>query len=320
MMTIFGAVLILSAFCSPPATQVEMCFAVRDVDHNPIKDADICIFTKDRMLMPYQDPAKIRITCRTDSNGTVSKRLPCWDGYVDCHVVADGYYKESLTDIFFKSTYDKLRNRVVYSETSKNVSVCLMQIKNPVPLYAYRGGRRYLQFGKKECMVGYDLKMRDCLPPEGKGVTADFFVHHQVIQTNGLMQCVAELTFPKGGGAYVVQKGDEASRPLVYQANTNALYETRFQVSCPQNGEERRSANPGVILTRNEALVIRSRVELSAAGDVVSANYSKIYGPFTIVRTLEFGQSCFNPRVNDVNLEFDIHKNLTGKTLGVYYP
>ena len=45
-------------------------------------------------------------------------------------------------------------------------------------------------------------------------------------------------------------------------------------------------------------------------GNIVDCNYSKLCGPLKIRKFLSFGKICFNPNVNDVNLEDDAERNL----------
>ena len=66
-------------------------------------------------------------------------------------------------------------------------------------------------------------------------------------------------------------------------------------------------------MSDDEYLVIRSRSVVSPRGELLSCNYSKIYGPISCGGALCFEEMFFNPKVNDRNLEFDPQHNLKKK-------
>ena len=66
----------------------------------------------------------------------------------------------------------------------------------------------------------------------------------------------------------------------------------------------------GPVITKDEYMVVRSRVKYGDSGNVISANYSKIIGPAFFSGGVNFTESVFNPRPNDTNLEFDPARNL----------
>ena len=57
-------------------------------------------------------------------------------------------------------------------------------------------------------------------------------------------------------------------------------------------------------------MVLKTRAVTNEVGEVVNCNYSKIYGPMTIVREMFFDTMVFNPTPNDPNLESATRRNL----------
>ncbi len=317
-MLIFLMSLIHSAY----SELVRMDFEVKDVDGKPIAGAVIRISTSKRLTLPYQKPEKKNFLCTTGKDGAVTERFFCWDGCVNCYVSADGFYSEDIKDIFFKSNFNRETGRTEFSEDCKKVTVQLKPVKVPIPMFAYRpSGKRWLlgEVEKNTC-VGFDLMKGDWLPPRGNGELADFYVDHSVAVTNGIRSCTARLSFPPGGGAYIVKGVRNSSHQIVYCADTSMAHQTVLQSSeCRSRNEKIYSAQNN-LLARDDTLVIRCRVVRDAQGNVVSENYAKIYGPMSIAGVFEIGQICFNPNVNDTNLEFDTHKNLADKNIGTFYP
>lgn len=310
--------LMLAVFQEGRSERVCMDVNVHDTEGRPVKGAAVRLSTNDRQTMPYQKPSRQKLSGTTDSEGRMTKRFHCWDGHVNCYVSADGYYQERIIDIFFKSSFNRDTSTTDFLEDHKTIEVCLKPKINPIGLYAYRPDYRCWNLGDETSCCGYDLRLGDWLPPRGKGETADFYVHHSATVSNGVHISKARITFGQGGGAYVV-KGAGALRPIVYRADTNCVFQASFETTTSRRESDKWPVS-GAFLSQYDALVIRSRVVVDSHGKIVSANYSKIYGPFSVNEIFSFGQTCFNPTKNDTNLEFDTRRNLSGNTVGIYYP
>ncbi len=78
--------------------------------------------------------------------------------------------------------------------------------------------------------------------------------------------------------------------------------------------------SPGNVVnqfSKDSGLFLRLRTKLDENGEVVRANYAKLYGDPTFSWNIRTGEGAihfryvyFNPEVNDRNLEFDTDKNL----------
>lgn len=302
------------------AQWVCMQFSIKDQDGRPVESASITVETAEKRTLPYASKKFKTMIIRTDKKGLASERFMCWDGHVIVSVEASGYYGKTLRDLSFKTNYDMRARETVFLEKEKKVDICLQARKNPVPLYSYRGLNRVWSFGKKESVAGYDLKIGDWVHPRGRGEVADFFIRHEMIPTNGTYRCVASLTFAQGCGAYVTGTACQKSTPLIYEAETNKLLQTEFCVVQIWDASGRTMLSGDKLLADKEVLVIRSRAKIDETGNVIEANYSKVYGPFSIAGIFEFRQSFFNPRINDANLELDVGRNLSGERSGEFCP
>lgn len=179
------------------------------------------------------------------------------------------------------------------------IPVVLKRIRNPVDMILKFAHMRIPQFNEP---LGFDLEKHDWVTPNGKGEVSDMRVRFETIsETSPFRKLVVE--FPGDmNGAYVRKKDGYSILKSDYNAMTNMSYEARID-----NGDGKRGPTH-VLLGGDDYLVFRVRSKVNAEGNLISAFYGKIYGPFdyfvssrTSMRLITF----FNPVENDTNLEFD---------------
>ena len=73
---------------------------------------------------------------------------------------------------------------------------------------------------------------------------------------------------------------------------------------------------PLPLLDKNSHIVLRTRVKYDDNGNMISANYSRILGEFSVLPSVSVAESIFNPVPNDTNLEFDPERNLYQGKIG----
>ena len=99
------------------------------------------------------------------------------------------------------------------------------------------------------------------------------------------------IEFSDGAGGYLRKQTGHDGFPTVCAADTNAVYQARFpSISDAAVSNSREGVNKTVIVKGDEFLVMRTRVSLDADGQVKSANYSKIIGPFSLGLNFTFGK------------------------------
>ena len=66
-------------------------------------------------------------------------------------------------------------------------------------------------------------------------------------------------------------------------------------------------------MTKEDYLILRTRTKVDSDGNLISAHYSKVYGPIYVEGIFYFRSYAFNPNENDTNLESDPERNLVPK-------
>ncbi len=209
-------------------------------------------------------------------------------------------------------------------------SVCLTPKHNPQPMYAHyfeddvflpirntivatNNGIEVVQydpvdFDMKECLVICTKPDYDYHVHGSTGKNSDFCIERSRVLTNGVKTIHGSIAFAPGCGAYVTQLPGDGHYPLIYEADTNATFLSRipFEYSIV-SGEVVQASQ---LLSKDECMVLKTRTVTNETGEVVSCNYSKIYGPMSVDRRMRFDSLVFNPNPNDPNLEFNGTNNL----------
>ena len=219
---------------------------------------------------------------------------------------------------------------VTYTNNVISRSVCLTPKHNPQPMYAY-GECEGVFLPKKAPVVlttnglevtryePVDFDMKDglvvCSEPDydywvhgPTGKDSDFRIERYRVLTNGVKTIHGTVAFAPGCGAYITQLPGGGHYPLIYEADTNATFLSRipFEYSIV-SGEVVQASQ---LLSKDECMVLKTRAVTNEVGEVVSCNYSKIYGPMSVDRRMRFDTLVFNPTPNDPNLEFNCTNNL----------
>ena len=229
-----------------------------------------------------------------------------------------------------------------YTNTVIHRSVCLTPKHNPQPMYAYDIERgiylpmerertsitnghevtRYktLDFDMKECqllpitnqyaylandpVLGY-LAVQET---NSLGRVSDFRIERFSVTTNDATTVHGSINFAPGCGAYIAQLPGDGHYPLIYEADTNETFLSNipFEYTTVSG----RVVQSSQLLSEDQCMVLKTRAVTNEVGEVVNCNYSKIYGPMSIVREMFFDTMVFNPTPNDPNLESATRRNL----------
>ena len=238
-------------------------------------------------------------------------------------VAKDGYYTS-----FFKfpdiGDLSRILENGRWQPWNPVIPVILRERRNPIPMYAVR-----LAFERfpSDMGVGYDCEKGDFVEPHGKGKTADFIITMsggEIPESRRTKRRLRLSASDEGGGFIRKQKMkwcefvSEHEAP-VYGYETDILMADEVERPFYEK-------NPGDI-AEDEYLIFKSRIIRDKEGNIVSANYGKIYGkleyvfannvnwdPKNPLSTKSYGGiKCvcfFNPAPNDRNLEFDRTRNL----------
>ncbi len=179
------------------------------------------------------------------------------------------------------------------------IPVVLKKIRDPVDMIVEGATIRIPQF---DVPLGFDLERHDWVAPEGEGKVADMVVRFDIInETSPYRKLIVEFPGEKNG-AYLRKKDMFSLLKSDYHAMTNAIYESRIE----NGGGKHRPAY--ILLGGDDYLVFRIRSKTDETGNMISAMYGKIYGPFDYAVESRYRMrmiSFFNPVENDTNLEFN---------------
>ena len=112
-------------------------------------------------------------------------------------------------------------------------------------------------------------------------------------------------------GAYLLKKDKYSEMKSVYNADTNAVYQTFFRfvyerhpvvIEKPIRHVSGMNEND-TRLDADSYLVFRTRTEVDPEGRLISAHYGKIYGVWEFFGGMRAANVQFNQNPNDTNLE-----------------
>jgi len=308
---------------------------VRDCDGSPVSNAIVQLgFNSGHVV--FGDGESRHYKAITDSNGAAVVSFRGDSSEVFWLAEADGYYPSEMRKESFKVdvvSIPPMYYNVVMLEHEKHGEITLYKKKNPQPMYAYSREKKVVA-PTMNGRYGFDLQVFDWLPPYGEGKVADFYyvrdrkdiervssliAQNKSYEVHGfrsdepeapkLGDIVGRIEFEPNCGAYIRNQTGNENFPSTYGADPNGEYRSEVPIKvCVNNGLLWLQEGP--IIKDDEYMVIRSRVQLDDRGNMVSANYSKILGPWLIGSTMCPYETVFNPRPNDTNLEFDPEQNL----------
>jgi len=214
-------------------------------------------------------------------------------------VAKDGYYA---------STFKVPVNR----EWNPTLPIVLREKRNPIPMYV----KRIERYIPKAQAIGFDCEKGDFIAPHGSGAVADFTIH---IEGGGVVgkirtNAVNIASLDPEGGFKVLKRYNDSDFKSEYMApesgySTNLAAASTYTI---KGFEGTQLFNSG-----DEYLVFKSRIKRDKDGNVISANYGKIYGEFEYFSGFDGQETAlvkflyyFNPTPNNRNIEFDGENSL----------
>lgn len=286
-------------------TKIAVCVAD---DHGiPVSNA-----TVSAVLNPSWNARKYTtISEETETNGIAELEGTTIFPYIGGVVNKNGYYQSGYKLRFGEtSLHDNggESSKAYYASKVKDgrwlpwnptILVVLKKVRNPVRMIL---SYEHVRIPRMDEPLGFDLEKHDWVAPDGTGQRADMIVRFELISESSPFRKLA-VEFPGDmNGAYVCKKDGYSILKSDYHAMTNMAYEARID-----NGEGKRGP-AHILLGGDDYLVFRIRSKVDEDGNLISALYGKIYGPFdyfvaskSSMRLITF----LNPVENDTNLEFD---------------
>ena len=260
-------------------------------DQKPISNALV------RVNFEQSDGNQKTIADSTDTSGAAtiegSTRSSIGGG-----VYKNGYYRSTFS-LPFATGQERITDDGRWLPWNPTIPVVLKPIREPTHmLISYK----HLRIPRMDEPLGFDIMKHDWIPPDGEGEVTDMVISFEPIDGEpDFRRLVVE--FPgKGNGGYVRKKDAYSILKSDYHAKTNGVYEARIE------NKNRKRGPAHVLLGNDDYLVFRIRSKVDHGGDLISAHYGKIYGPFDyyVASRFEIRLITFtNPLENDTNLEFD---------------
>lgn len=287
--------------------QAKECLRVVDQDGMPVADARI--WGGLQTGEGYND--FIPIQGNTNTNGEYTVKGKCNDR-LTLRITKAGYYKTDF-ELSYSNTaaIPKVKDGK-WQPYGYSRQVSLKKIIAPVNLTHPNPKRK--QNPDVSAWHGYDLEQCEWLPPHGRGRHADMLVRINVEASAAHdFKAFMEISFTNNpfAGAYLLKKDPYSEMQSIYKADTNAVYQTSLEYLHEEHPIIHREpivyvqgANKtDTRLDRDSYLVFRTRTKIDNDGNLVSAHYGKIYGPWEIFRSMHAYGVYFNPKENDTNLE-----------------
>ena len=300
----FYITLILATYvCFTKAESVKVICHVLSEDGNPVTNAVVKTTTeRDRLNMSWTKPIKMKTwTVSSGKDGRAISAFTCHSGYFEVEVSAKGFYPERLRDQHFAIKLNSNYSSYIFLEREKELSITLRRVINPVNMVVHRFPEK--TFPRRSGKFGFDLERCDWTAPFGAGKVADITFTYNLIVTNDVARCAGLLSFNASGGAYKLKKHKSTSLVSVYEADSNATYRTEFPFSSYCSYKDCGDYGAVRVAEDDEYLVFRTRIVKDDNGNIVSANYGKIYGAIRTVGFFGAKAIYFNPTPNDTNLE-----------------
>jgi len=287
--------------------QAKLTFQVVDSVRKPVEGAqlDIAFYPTGS----YSDTIVVKGS--TDTNGTfvASGKTQDTIGY---SIVKDGYYRtQVLRYHFYRPGEDCVRNGRWQPWNPTN-PVVLKERRKPATMYAQKVEVIIPVMDKT---VGFDLEQGDWVAPYGEGMKGDLLFTYNA-EYEGTQDYSKRLSL-----SFSDSKDGLRTYLLDKSSDLMSLYEAPVDGYVSSLLLERERTRTKVSLSEEfgdeKYLVFRTRTVTDDEGNIISANYGKIYGP---IRYGLIGQEYrlrfdyyFNPTPNDRNIEFERSQNLMTK-------
>jgi hypothetical protein len=298
---------------------------VRHEDGSPVARAKLCALSLKpvgaaAIVMGKPTPTEISETDATGHAVLRFKSLPTPSGGVV--IGKTGYYGSGFPNVIWKPV-----GKFEDGSWRTEIKAVLKPVKNPIPMYASFLQSR-IRIPALDTTYGYDLMLASPLPPLGNGKFADFNFRIVGIYTDRTSHTLKLIvSFPNEHDGFVefeTPQRQSMTEPQMDGSSYISGYE------APAHGYKnhlerisRRNPDDGQALTDNDHhrnYYFRVRTSVDAKGNIVQANYGKMYGDFGFVggnhsvngnfASIKWIGSYFNPTPNDRNVEFDPKKNL----------
>ena len=318
-----SAILFLTLICVQAAqgAWVKVDYEVKDEAGMPVSNVVVETRTqRDYLVISWTQTIKQdSYISRTDKDGKANCRFRCHHGRFDALVSAPGYYPEEMRNLSFGASYDAELDKVIFPRVEKKVLIRIRKIRKPVDLKLTKGW--YIKCPLARGQYAFDVEAGDWVAPRGKGKETDLVVCVEAVTNDSIKFMRGKIVFPKGG-AYREKLIPSLHFKSVYNADTSAVYHASFPFEVYDDTRYLDKSYCHMPLEDDDYCVFRVREIKDAKGNLLSANYGKIYGMIRVFDHFHYNKCYFNTTPNDTNLEEKIpwlqsyYTNSTDTVLG----
>lgn len=252
----------------------------------------------------------IEIRGQTNTNGEFVISGKCTNR-IRCEITKEGYYDSEFLVTNYGYTHSLKDGK--WQPYGSMRTVVLKKMKNPIEFT-----RRHSDFSYPPSLgtwYGYDLLRRQWVTDDNGDLHKDVLIRIAVEAKNKIndFKTVMEVSFTNNpfAGAYMMKKDEFSEMASVYNADTNACYQSSFVFVFERHPIVKEKPFRYVdgsqrIDTRLQAdsyLVFRTRTVIDENGRLISAHYGKIDGPWEFYGGMCAKDVLFNVTPNDLNLE-----------------
>lgn len=280
--------------------KTEVVFMVVDENNAPVSDVLI------NAGFYMNGKSEYGITGKTNYKGIFTAENTSV-GEINYDVTKNGWYRHVDRIRFFGPGKKDTVIDGKWQPYGATYRIVLRRKKNPIPMYMKRV-RRILPVNGE--FVGYDFVNGDWLAPHGNGEIPDILFKYEEQPTENFwtIKSILTMRFPnEADGAYIREKIPGSEFPSDYLAKLQENYQKEW-IFVYDMVAGKTMVNSS--LKENQYLVLRTRTQVDATGNLTTAHYTKIYGELGYFRGTLFMQYYFNPNPNDTNLEFALGKSL----------
>lgn len=240
---------------------------------------------------------------KTDSNGMVVVRGKTNGNRISCIVAKDGYYgsRAEMSFVPMGAEHDVKDGKWQPYPTDK--TVVIRKIRHPVPLVHTCA---FYVIPATNVWLGFDMKVRDFVAPDGSGEVADFECR---VEWDGLPPakskfCKMYLRMPGVlSGGYYYALAVESDYPFSYFAQCPPELVREIEV-VNRNGNPHTTKVP---FREQSEFVTRTRCKVDDHNQLIKANYGSIRG-LSVSPSWDGNPTLrlnlvFNADPNDTNLE-----------------
>ena len=240
---------------------------VCDDEGLPVSNASVSV---EFDLMP--DPQSVY--GKTDSNGIVVVRGKTNGNRISCIVAKDGYYgsRAEMSFVPMGAEHDVKDGKWQPYPTDK--TVVIRKIRHPVPLVHTCA---FYVIPATNVWLGFDMKVRDFVAPDGSGEVADFECR---VEWDGLPPakskfCKMSLRIPGVlSGGYYYALAVESDYPFSYFAKCPPELVREIEI-VNRNGNPHTTKVP---FREQSEFVTRTRCKVDNHNQLIKANYGSIRG------------------------------------------